>query len=80
MKQREAEVSPVNSIAIIRSTEKLDLFKSGGAGKGAGDGRVKAQEGMKGRRTFSENSISTKTPADSLEEEEMAAYLFSVVL
>lgn len=67
LKQREAEVSPVDSIVIIRSTEKLDLFKSGGAGEGAGDGRVKAQEGMKGRRTFSRNSIITNTPADKMD-------------
>lgn len=83
----EADISPVDSIVIIRSAEKLDLFKSGGARKGAGDGRMQAQEGMEGRCTWSGNSIITKSAAHRLEEEEeeqeeqeMAAYLFSVAL
>lgn len=82
----EADISPVDSIVIIRSAEKLDLFKSGGARKGAGDGRMQAQEGMEGRRTCSGNSFITKSAAHRLEEEEedeeqeMAVYLFSVAL
>lgn len=83
----EADISPVDSIVIIRSAEKLDLFKSGGARKGAGDGRMQAQEGMEGRRTCSGNSIITKSAAHRLEEkeeeeeeQEMAVYLFSVAL
>lgn len=35
---------PVNPIVIVCSTEKLDLLKGGGAGEGAGDCWVEAQE------------------------------------
>ena len=40
-------VLPVNPVVIVCSTEELDLLKGVGAGKGAGDCWVEAQEGMK---------------------------------
>ena len=35
---------PVNSIVIVCSTEELNLLKGGGAGEGAGDCWMEAQE------------------------------------
>lgn len=84
MHDPEADISPVDPIVIVGSAEKLDLFKSGGAGKGAGDGRMQAEEGVEGRRPWRGNSIITKPAAHRLEEEqeeqEMAAYPSSVAL
>lgn len=37
---------PVDPVVIVGSTEELDLLKGAGAGGGAGDRRVQAQEGM----------------------------------
>lgn len=43
---------PVNPIVIVRSTEELELLKGGGAGEGAGNRWMKAQERMKGGSAF----------------------------
>lgn len=53
--------SPVYSVVIIGSAEELDLFKGGRAGEGAGDGRMKAEEGMERRRTCRGNEPMTET-------------------
>lgn len=39
-------ILPVNAVVVIRPVEELDLLKGDWAGKVAGDGGVKGQEGV----------------------------------
>ena len=47
--QRTVEPSPVDAVVVVWPAEELDLLESDGAGEGAGDGWVEAQERVEGR-------------------------------
>ena len=52
-------LSPVDAVVVVGPTEELDLLEGDGAGEGAGDGWVEAQERVERRgacwNTFSLN-------------------------
>lgn len=53
--------SPVNSIVIACSTEELQFLKRGGTWEGAGNGRVKTQERVKGCGAFKKTKNKKKS-------------------